>query len=155
VIAEPAETRVTNPPTGFPRILAHLAYEDVGAAVEWLTTAFGFRERTWVRHASPDGRISRTQMDVVDSVITLGEPSVHADSPKRGVSSMLYVYVDDVDEHFERARAAGAQIVLELQDRPWGDRTYQAADPEGHQWLFAQHVRDVDVDEEHLRSETH
>ena len=137
---------VANPPLGMPRILAHLAYEDVGAAADWLGRVFGFQERVFVRHTHADGRVGRTQMQVVDSVITLGEPSVHAGSPAHGVSSMLYVYVDDVDEHLARARAEGASIVLELEDRPWGDRTYQAADPEGHQWTFAQHVDDVELD---------
>ena len=145
-----ASERLANPPIGMPRVLPHLAYEDVALAVEWLERAFGFRERTFVRHTRPDGRVGRTQMDLVDSVITLGEPSVHAGSPRQGVSSMLYVYVDDVDGHYAQALAAGATIVLELADRPWGDRTYQSADPEGHQWIFAQHVRDVELDEEHL-----
>ncbi|HEY2595778.1 MAG TPA: VOC family protein [Chloroflexota bacterium] len=113
----------------------------------WLERAFGFQERTFVRHTRPDGRVGRTQMQVLDSVITLGEPSVHAGSPAGGVSSMLYVYVDDVDGHYARVCAAGATVVLELEDRPWGDRTYQAADPEGHQWTFAEHVRDVQLDE--------
>jgi uncharacterized glyoxalase superfamily protein PhnB len=146
-------TRVANPPLGLPRVLAHLAYDDVGAAVAWLARAFGFQERTLVRHTRADGRVGRTQMQVVDSVITLGTPSVHAASPRSGVSSMLYVYVDDVDAHYARARTAGATIVLELEERPWGDRTYQAADPEGHQWTFAQHVRDVDLDAHLLASE--
>jgi uncharacterized glyoxalase superfamily protein PhnB len=141
---------LAKPPVGMPRILAHLVYEDVGRAVEWLSRAFGFRERTFVRHTRSDGRVTRTQMDVLDSVITLGEPSIHAGSPRQGVSSMLYVYVDDVDGHYARARAAGATIVVELDERPWGDRTYQAADPEGHQWTFAQHTRDVALDEQHL-----
>jgi uncharacterized glyoxalase superfamily protein PhnB len=137
-----------------PRILAHLAYADVGAAVAWLERVFGFQERTFVRHMHVDGRVGRTQMQVVDSVITMGEPSVHAGSPANGVSSMLYVYVDDVEAHLARARDAGATIVLELEDRPWGDRTYQAADPEGHQWTFAEHVRDVELDA-HLHESTH
>lgn len=132
---------VANPPVGLPRILPHVIYDDVGAAVAWLAKAFGFRERIQFRHTAPDGTIGRTQMDVADSVITLGKPSVHGDSPRRGVSSMLYVYVDDVDEHYRRAAAAGAAIVLALEDRPWGDRCYQAADPEGHQWTFARRVR--------------
>ena len=68
-------------------------------------------------------------------------------SPRRGVSSMLYIYIDDVDQHFARAKAAGAKIVLPLDDRPWGDRNYQAEDPEGHQWTFAQRVRDGALDE--------
>jgi len=85
-------------------------------------------------------------MDVGDSIITLGLPSIHGESPSRGVSAMLYVYVDDVDAHHRRAVAAGARIVLELTDRPWGDRTYQATDLEGHQWTFAQHLANADED---------
>ena len=143
------QQHVSNPPLGLPRILAHLAYDDVGRAVEWLTRAFGFRERTQFRHLD-DGRITRTQMDVVDSVITVGEPSVHAGSPLLGVSTMLYVYVDDVDAVYRLAVAAGAKIVVPLGDRAWGDRSFQATDPQGHQWVFAQHVEDVEVDEHHL-----
>src|SRR5262245_11051369 len=133
---------VANPPSEFPRILPHLIYDDVGSAIEFLTRAFGFRERTWVRHTGPDGAIGRTQMAVADSVITLGTPSPHGTSPRQGVSSMLYVYVDDIDAHFAQAVAAGAKLVMDLGDRPWGDRAYQVTDPEGHQWTFAQHVRD-------------
>lgn len=143
--------QITNPPTGIPRILPHLTYDDVGAAVAWLEDAFGFKERTWVRHTSADGRTSRTQMDVLDSVITLGEPSVHGESPRSGVSVTLYVYVDDVDAHYSRtSRHPGAAVQLPLEDRPWGDRTYQVRDPEGHVWIFAQHVADVELETEHL-----
>src|SRR4051794_19503536 len=106
---------VDNPPTGFPRIVAHLIYDDVGAAVAWLTGVFGFSERTWARHVHSDGTVGRTQMQVLDSVITLGQPSVHGDSPRHGVSSMLYVYIDALDEHYAHARAAGADIVTPLE----------------------------------------
>ena len=145
------QKRVSNPPEGLPRILAHLVYDDVGAAVEWLTAAFGFRERSQYRHVDC-GRITRTQMDVVDSVITLGEPSVHAGSPRQGVSSMLYVYVDDLDAVYRRAQPAGAKIVQPLEDRAWGDRSFQTTDPQGHQWAFARHVKDVEADEDHFVS---
>jgi uncharacterized glyoxalase superfamily protein PhnB len=135
-----------------PRILAHLVYERPGAAVEWLTRVFGFSERAFARHTDAQGEVTRTQMDVVDSVITLGEPSVHADSPAHGVSSLLYVYVDDVDAHYTQVREHAAEIMLELDERPWGDRTYQVRDLEGHRWIFAEHVRDVELGEEHLHS---
>lgn len=131
---------VTSPPAGFPRILPHLIYDDVGAAVDMLTTTFGFQERTSARHTAADGTIGRTQMQVADSVITLGQPSIHGDSPLRGVSSMLYIYVDDVDDHFRRAQAAGATIVTPPATQLWGDRRYQATDREGHQWTFAQPI---------------
>jgi len=133
---------VTNPPRGFPRILPHLVYDDVAGAIDWLTTTVGFRERTAIRHVLPDGTIGRTQMEFLDSLITIGQPSVHGGSPRDGVSSMLYVYVDDVDAHYGVARAAGVRVVTELEDKPWGDRGYQVSDPEGHQWTFAQHVAD-------------
>jgi PhnB protein len=140
---------MTNPPAGLPRIVPHLIYDNVGVAIDWLTGAFGFNERMSARHTLPDGTIGRAQMEVADSLITLGGPSIHGDSPRRGVSSMLYVYVDNVDVHYQQARAAGAAIVMELQDQPWGDRLYQAADAEGHQWTFAQHLRDVESAEHH------
>ncbi len=136
---------MTNPPAGLPRILPHLIYDDVAAAVEWLSAAFGFRERTFARHTQPDGTITRTQLQVEDSVVTLGIPSVHGESPRRGVSAMLYVYVEDVDAHHRRAVAAGANVVLDLADMPWGDRRYQATDLEGHQWSFARHLADVEA----------
>lgn len=139
-------TVVANPPKGSPRIRPHLIYDDPGNAIEWLTRVFGFHERRAARHTSSDGSIQRTQMEVVDSLLTLGLPSVHGGSPSGDVSTMLYVYVDDVDQHYQRSRANGASIVLQLEDRPWGDRSYQAADLEGHQWTFAQRVQDVALD---------
>jgi len=148
-----SHSSVENPPSGFPRIVPHLIYEDVASAVDWLTRVFGFSERTWARHTAPDGTVGRTQMQVVDSVITLGTPSVHGDSPRQGVSSMLLVYIDALDEHYAQARAAGAELVTPLEELPWGDRRYQACDPEGHQWTFAQHVRDVEHEaDEHLHA---
>ncbi len=59
----------------------------------------------------------------------------------------LAIFVDDVDAHCERARAAGAQIFREPRTDDYGDdyradRTYGARDPEGHPWWFMQRVRD-------------
>jgi uncharacterized glyoxalase superfamily protein PhnB len=136
---------ISNPPEGFPRIVAHLIYDDAGAAAEWLCRVFGFSERMWARHVHADGSIGRTQLQVRDSVITIGPPSVHGVSPRQGVSSMLWIYIDDVDEHYARTRAAGAEVVTPLEELPWGDRRYQVSDLEGHQWTFAKHVRDVDL----------
>jgi hypothetical protein len=51
---------LANPPQGMPRILPDVIYDDVGAAIEWLTRVFGFLERTSVRHTAADGVIGRT-----------------------------------------------------------------------------------------------
>ena len=126
------------------RVRPHLIYDDPGAAIDWLTRVFGFGERA---RRIVDGYVDRAQITIADAVITIGRPSIHGDSPRKGVSSMLYIYVDNVDEHYTRAKSAGAKIILDLDDRPWGDRNYQARDPEGHQWTFAEHVRDVPLED--------
>ena len=119
------------------RIVPHLIYDDVPLALEWLARAFGFRERAEGRFEEPDGTISHAEMELEGALIMLGPPSVHGESPSQGVATMLAVNVDDVDRHCEHARAEGAAIVLEPEDQVWGERRYQARDPEGHQWHFA------------------
>jgi len=132
-----------NPPANTPRITPYLLYEDVAGALGWLTTAYGFRES--MRIPGPDGKIAHAEMRLDDGMIMMGCPGREYQNPRRvgHVTQHLYVYVDDVDMHFERARMAGAKIVEEPKDQFYGDRRYGAVDPEGHCWYFAQHVRDV------------
>jgi len=132
-----------NPPEDMPRITAYLYYQDVAAALGWLSRAFGFRER--MRMPGPEGRIMHAEMELADGVIMLGCPDPEYKNPKRlgQVTQSLYVYVDDVDKHFRRAKEAGAKILDEPADQFYGDRRYGAEDAEGHLWYFAQRVRDV------------
>jgi uncharacterized glyoxalase superfamily protein PhnB len=58
----------------------------------------------------------------------------------------MKVYVDNVDQHFARAKAEGATIISELQDGFWGGRIYRALDREGHQWEISQRGRDLAAD---------
>ncbi len=134
-----------NPPENMPRITPYLYYEDVAAALRWLASAFGFRER--MRIPGPDGAFTHGEMELADSVVMMGRPDGDYRNPKHtgNVSQLVYVYVDDVDAHFRHAKAAGATILAEPEDQfyGYGDRRYGAEDPEGHHWYFAQHVRDV------------
>ena len=59
----------------------------------------------------------------------------------------LTVFVNDVDAHFEKAKAAGAKIVEDLHETEYGERQYGVEDLEGHHWLFSRHVRDVSPEE--------
>jgi PhnB protein len=138
-----------NPPAGFPQITPYLLYEDVDAAVDWLVDVFGFAEQ--VRMKGPDGRANHAEIKLGDGVVMMGNPGPEYQNPKRrgGATQLVYVYVDDVDKHCEAAKAAGARILQELSDQFYGDRTYGAEDPEGHQWSFAQHVRDVAPEDMH------
>lgn len=130
-----------NPPENTPRISPYLLYEDLDSAIEWLAKSFGFSER--LRMPGPNGKVAHAEMGLADGVIMMGHPGPDYQNPKRHghVCQLIHVYVDDVDEHFERARAAGANILSEPEDKPYGDRTYSAEDPEGHRWYFAQRIR--------------
>ena len=133
----------TNPPKNMPRITPYLLYEDVAGAIDWLTKAFGFRERSRVQ-MGPDPRRLHAELEFEDGVVFMGWPGPDYRNPKHlgHDTQSLYVYVGDVDEHFQRSKDAGALIIDELKDQAYGDRRYGAEDPEGHRWYFAQHVRD-------------
>jgi len=117
-----------------------LSYRDAPAAITFLADAFGFTER--YRLAMPDGAIGHAELAHGDAVIALASayPDMGLDSPVDLPvrHSQLMVEVDDVDAHFERARAAGAIIQAEPEDQPHGGRMYRATDPEGHRWIFNQ-----------------
>jgi uncharacterized glyoxalase superfamily protein PhnB len=126
-----------NPPPGYPRISPYLNYEDTGAMVEWLARAFGLVERHSRR--GPNGAVMHAEMQLEDGVVMMGSPGGDFRNPKHlgQVTSSLYVLVEDVDAHCRHARAAGAEIIEEPGDQPYGHRRYGARDPEGHHWYFA------------------
>src|SRR4051794_29817460 len=140
---------VQNPPEGFPQITPYLLYEDLDASVVWVIAAFGFEES--VRMAAPDGKANHAELKMGPGVVMMGNPGDDYKNPKRlgANTQMTYVYVDDVDKHYETAKAAGAKLLGEPADQFYGDRTYAAEDPEGHQWSFAQHVKDVAPEDMH------
>lgn len=131
-----------------PDVIPMLSYEDGCAALDWLSRAFGFRERA--RMTGPDGRLSHGEMDAGTGVIMLASPSPDYEAPKRHrahcepaqrwsrtpwVIDGVLVYVPDIDAHFERAKEAGATILSTIEDGFPG-RRYRAEDVEGHRWMF-------------------
>ena len=48
----------------------------------------------------------------------------------------IYFYVEDLDTHYERARANGAKIVYPPENTQWGTRRYRALDLDGYEWSF-------------------
>jgi uncharacterized glyoxalase superfamily protein PhnB len=86
-----------------------------------------------------------------DGVVMMGSPGPDYQNPTKlgGATQLVYVYVDDVDAHHAKAAAQGARILNPPVDQFYGDRTYTLEDPEGHQWTFGQHVRDVAPEDMH------
>jgi uncharacterized glyoxalase superfamily protein PhnB len=128
-------------------ITPYLLYEDVDAALSFLSKAFGFKEM--LRYTGEEGYINHAEMRLGDGKIYLGDPGDQYRNPKKlGNETVgIYVLVDDVDEHYERAKAAGAEVREEPTDQEYGERRYAAVDPEGHHWFFAQPIREVAPEE--------
>jgi PhnB protein len=128
-------------------VTPYLLYEDVAEALDWLARAFGFEEV--LRFEAPDGSVNHAEMRVGGGSIMLGDPGREYRNPKRlgGSTAQVHVYVEDVDAHYERAKAAGAEIRMEPTDEGYGDRRYDAYDPEGQLWSFATQIREVRAEE--------
>jgi uncharacterized glyoxalase superfamily protein PhnB len=128
-------------------ITPYLLYEDVEGALDWLALAFGFEET--LRFTGDAGYVNHAEMRLGDAAIYLGDPGEQYKNPKRlGQETVgIYVLVGEVDAHYERAKAAGAEINEEPADQEYGDRRYTATDPEGHVWFFAQPVGNVEPED--------
>jgi uncharacterized glyoxalase superfamily protein PhnB len=127
-------------------IVPQIPYDDIRAALAFLERAFGFREIRSSRMEGADGVIHHANVEFGGSVIGIGTQGAHgAISPKTAGSASQYisVYVDDIDAHYERARAAGAKIGRGPRDHAREYRAYEALDLEGHRWRFVQWMEAV------------
>ena len=119
-----------------------LIYDDVPAAIDWLCTVFGFRER--LRAADRDGVVGHAQLVAGTGDIMIGRAGTRLTAPRAGaVHQYVLIEVENVDRHFAHAQACGATIVQPVSGTPFGARQYTAVDPAGHWWTFSQNVADV------------
>jgi uncharacterized glyoxalase superfamily protein PhnB len=113
-----------------------LRYRDARAAIDFVCEAFGFE-----RHAvyeGENGTIEHAQLAHGGGMVML---STEPETDERGWGKhagqgWIYIVVDDPDAHHDRAKAAGAEIIRELEDQDYGSRDYSARDPEGNIWSF-------------------
>ncbi|PBC70487.1 PhnB protein [Streptomyces sp. TLI_235] len=134
-------------------VVPHIMVDDAAAAIDFYRRAFGAREL--FRIDAPGGGILHAEIAVGQSVLMLGDASVDeaeaaafvAPTSLGGTTVTLHVFVSEVDELAERARAAGAEIVQPPKDMFHGDRTVIVKDPSGHLWVFLAHLEDVSEDE--------
>jgi uncharacterized glyoxalase superfamily protein PhnB len=114
-------------------VIPELPYADVPVAAKWLCNAFGLTER--LRIGS-----HRIQLHVGDGAIVV----VEAGAESNAGGSRVMVPVSDVDAHYARSRAAGAQVLSEPTTHPFGERQYSVVDIGGHRWTFTETVADSD-----------
>jgi uncharacterized glyoxalase superfamily protein PhnB len=133
------------------RAVPMISYEDVAAAVDWLSRAFGFRERG-ERFTGDHGLVTHAELELDGATVMLGWPGVDYQSPGHHaavcddaarwlsvpwVVDGVFVTVEDLDAHHARAVLAGATILRGPEQIPIG-RLYTACDHEGHRWMFMQ-----------------
>ncbi len=129
-----------------PDIYPRLAYNDELGAVDYLTRVFGFTEQREARMEF-DGHYL-CWLRIGNGIVMLGHANaeVHRIHSPRDVgltTAIMHVYVPDIDSHYAHAVAEGADITMDLRDAFYGDRVYEATDPEGHRWHFGERFDDI------------
>ena len=136
-------------PEGYHSITPSLIVRGAADALTYYTNALGGREL--FRMDAPGGRIGHAEIRIGDCVVMLADehPEIEAHAPQKfgGTSVSLMLYVDNVDEVFARAIAAGGRETRAVADQFYGDRSGTLIDPFGHQWHVATHVEDVSPEE--------
>lgn len=136
-------------PRGYHTVTPSIMVAGAAKAIEFYKKAFGAEEV--MRFPGPGGKLMHAEIKVGDSVIMLGDemPEHGARGPQSigGTPVSFFVYGDNVDAAWKRARDAGAKEIMPLQDQFWGDRAGCLEDPFGHHWWLAQHVQDLTPDE--------
>ncbi len=136
-------------PPGFHTLTPHLTVRDADKALEFYKNALGAE----VLHVArmPNGKVMHAALQIGDSMLMLNDeaPEFGALSPLStgGTGVTIHIYTDNVDAAFNRAVSAGAEVKMPLMDQFWGDRYGIVADPFGHKWSLAAHVKDMSPEE--------
>lgn len=117
-----------------------MRYQDAPAAIDFLVNAFGFA-RNMVAEGE-DGRIEHAQLIHGTGMVMLGSTRDGDMFSDQGPVS-IYVIVDDVRGHHDGAKAAGAEIVMPLEEQDYGGSSYTARDPEGNWWSFGDYTPEI------------
>ena len=124
-------------------IMPCMGYKDALTAIEWLCNAFGFEKHQVF--VEPNGIVSHAELKLGDVMIMTG--SQQHESPYGKLTKhpaevggfetqSPYIVIDDIDEHYARAKKHGAKIIIELKEEDYGGKNYSCYDIEGHLWNF-------------------
>jgi uncharacterized glyoxalase superfamily protein PhnB len=143
-------------PEGTHTVTPHLVCAGAAGAIEFYKRAFQAVEM--LRLPSPDGKIMHACIRIGDSNVMLADesPKCGALGPKslNGSPVTIHLAVEDVDAVVERAVAAGATVIVPVQDMFWGDRYGVLQDPFGHNWSVATRVRELTPEQIHQAAQT-
>jgi len=136
-----------------PDIYPRLAYEDERAALDYLVRVFQLDEirEARIEHGEEGEEWDNTMLAWLragDGVVMIGHANaevhrIHSPKTLGKTTVQMMVFVHDVDAHYAHAVAEGADITMEIEDAFYGERRYEATDPEGHRWHFAERFEDI------------
>ena len=121
-------------------LIPGMRYRNATTAIEWLCKAFGFEKKLVV--PGPDNTVAHAELTTGNGMVMLGSARKEdAGKPAKqaeigGMETSIYVIVGDVDGHYKRAKAAGAKIAAEPEDKGYGGKGYSCWDLEGNVWHF-------------------
>lgn len=129
-----------------PALMPVLSFRDGLRTIEWLCAAFGFEQAMVV--AGEDGFVHHCELALGRQLVMGGSAGGDSTEWKRIAHppgrAMFYVALDeDLHAHCERARAAGAEIVIAIEQKEYGGADYSARDPEGNLWTFGTYVPEL------------
>jgi uncharacterized glyoxalase superfamily protein PhnB len=124
-------------------IIPGLRYRNAHAMIDWLCSTFGFEKQAV--YDGPRDTVAHAQLTFGNGMIMLGSADNQTASP--GIpkqpeelggyeTQSPYLIVSDIDALYARAKAAGARILMDLEDKGYGGKGFSCADPEGHIWSF-------------------
>lgn len=133
-------------PEGYQTVTPMIMFKDARKAIEFYRRAFGAEERFVM--PEPDGKgVMHAELRIGNSIIMMGEehPQEACKSAKTlgGSPVSFYIYLENVDEAFRTALAAGAEARMAVEDMFWGDRAGTVQDPFGYSWTLATHTKDL------------
>jgi uncharacterized glyoxalase superfamily protein PhnB len=137
-------------PEGYQTLTPMFIFKDARHAIDFYKKAFGAEERYVM--PGPDGKgVMHAELRIGSSILMMGEENPQY--PCKSAESMggspvsFYVYVNNVDDAFELAVKAGAEVQMPVSDMFWGDRMGTVRDPFGYAWSLATHTRDLSPEE--------
>ena len=144
--APATEQTVAPVPEHLHTVTPRLALTDAAAAIDFYVKAFDARE-VGERHCAPDGTLIHAELRIGDSIVMVTEDE--------GYKALLCTYWPDVDAAWERATAAGAQVLHPLADHFYGERGGRLRDPFGQEWMLSARLEKLTAAEIAARAHAH
>ena len=128
-------------PQGYPTLIPYMTVQDAEKSIEFYGQAFGFELSHDI--IKENGKIQHVEMKLGECRIMFSPEGAYGSQAKTAASTHdiqginLYIYVPDVDKHYQQCMQAGGKITMPIDNMFWGDRMYQTQCLNGYLWSFA------------------